>query len=120
MSSHFRELIAWQKSVDLALKVYRTCEAFPKYEQYGLAQQMRSASVSVPSNVAEGCGRGTPPDYRRFLLHARGSTYELETQIEIAKRAGFIIETEAQALISDTNEVERILNGMIRRLNARE
>jgi four helix bundle protein len=102
------------------VKIYRACEAFPKYEQFGLAQQMRSASVSVPSNVAEGCGRGTAPDYRRFLLHARGSTYELETQIEIAKRVGFMTEPDANALTSDTNEVERLLNGMIRRLNARQ
>jgi four helix bundle protein len=119
MSSQFRNLIAWQKSVQLAVKMFRVCNAFPQREQFGLAQQMRNASVSVPSNVAEGCGRGTLPDYRRFLLHARGSTYELETQIEIAKQTGLITGTDADALIADTNEVERLLNGMIRGLNAR-
>ena len=102
------------------MKIFRICDAFPQREQFGLAQQMRSASVSVPSNVAEGWGRGTLPDYRRFLLHARGSTYELETQIEIAKQTGLITETDADALIADTNEVERLLNGMIRGLNARQ
>ena len=118
MSSQFRELVAWQKSVDLAVKMYRICETFPKREQFGLAQQMRSAAVSVSSNLAEGCGRGTAPDYRRFLLHARGSTYELETQIEIAKRVGLIADADASTLVADTNEVERLLNGMIRRLNS--
>jgi len=119
MSSQFRKLVAWQKGVDLAVNVYRVCEAFPKSEQFGLAQQMRSASVSVPSNVAEGCGRGTLPDYRRFLMQARGSVYELETQIEIAKRIGFIADTDAVRLTSDATDVARLINGIIRELNSR-
>jgi len=119
MSSQFRKLIAWQKGVDLAVKMYRVCEALPKYEQFGLAQQMRRASVSVPSNIAEGCGRGTLPDYRRFLMHARGSVYELETQIEIAKRIGFITGTDTTTLISETTDVARLINGIIRELNSR-
>ena len=119
MSSQFRNLIAWQKSVDLAVRMYRVSENFPKREQFGLAQQMRSASVSVPSNVAEGCGRGTLPDYRRFLLQARGSVYELETQIEIAQRIEFITAAEASGLTSDATDVARLINGIIRELNAR-
>jgi four helix bundle protein len=119
MSSQFRNLIAWQKGVDLAVRTYRVCESLPPYERFGLAQQMRRASVSVPSNVAEGCGRGTLPDYRRFLLQARGSVYELETQIEIAKRIGFINETDALGLTSDATDVARLINGIIRELNAR-
>ncbi len=103
--------------MDLAVRTYRATEDFPKREQFGLAQQMRSAAVSVPSNVAEGCGRWTLADDRHFLLQARGSTYELETQIEVAQRAGIIAEPNADTLIADTNEVERLLNGMLRRLN---
>jgi S23 ribosomal protein. len=120
MSSQFRNLIAWQKSVDLAVRTYRICETFPRYEQFGLAQQMRSAAVSVPSNVAEGCGRGTLPDYRRFLLHARGSVYELETQIEIARRIEFITEKDASGLTADATDVARLINGIIRELNSRQ
>ena len=119
MSSQFRKLVAWQKGVDLAVNVYRVCEAFPKYEQFGLAQQMRSASVSVPSNVAEGCGRGTLPDYRRFLMQARGSVYELEPQIKIAMRIGFITDTDAIRLTSEATDVARLINGIIRELNSR-
>jgi len=119
MSSQFRNLVAWQKSVELAVRMYRTCEAFPRSEQFGLAQQMRSASVSVPSNIAEGCGRGTLPDHRRFLMQARGSAYELETQIEIAERIGFINETDAAGLTSHVIDVAKLINGMIRELNAR-
>jgi four helix bundle protein len=120
MSSQFRTLVAWQKAVELAVKMYRVCEKFPRYEQFGLAQQMRGASVSVPSNVAEGCGRGTLPDYRRFLFQARGSVYELETQIEIAKRIGIMTATDASTLTSDSTEVARLINGIIRELNSRQ
>src|SRR5947207_9982362 len=64
MSSNFRNILAWQKGVELAVEMYRVCENFPRHEQFGLTRQMRNAAVSIPSNIAEGRGRGTIPDYR--------------------------------------------------------
>lgn len=110
--------MAWQKGVDLAVEIDRVCGNFPRHEQFGLSRQMRNAAVSVPSNIAEGRGRGTIPDYRRFVLQARGSSYELETQIEIAKRLGYMGEAEATNLSENVNEIQRLIHGLIRSLDA--
>jgi len=120
MSSYFRNNLAWQKSVALAVEMCRLCGTFPRYEQYGLAQQMRRAAVSVPSNIAEGRGRRTTPDRRRFVLQARGSAFELETQIEIARQLEYITREQATTLTESTNEVERLLHGMLRSLDGQE
>lgn len=117
MASQFRNLEAWQKAVELAIEIYQVSAQFPRSEQFGLVQQMRRAAVSVPSNVAEGRGRSTVRDYRNFVLHARGSAYELETQIEIVKLLGYIDEERATTLTRDVNEVERLLNGLVRSLD---
>jgi four helix bundle protein len=119
MASEFRNLTAWQKAVALAVDVYRVCETFPRAERFGLIQQLETAAVSVPSNIAEGRGRSTARDYRNFLLHARGSTYEVETQIEIAKRLGYITIEQANALTEAANEVARLINGIVRAIDAR-
>jgi len=116
MSSYFRTNVAWQKSVQLAVDITRICGTFPRYEQYGLAQQMRRAAVSVPSNLAEGRGRGTNPDQRRFVLQARGSAFELETQIEIARQLGYLSREQAMTLTEAINEVERLIHGLMRSL----
>lgn len=76
-----RDLIAWQKAVDLGLEVYRLTRSFPDAERFGLISQLRRAGVSVSSNIAEGYGRGTTADYLRFLRAARGSLYEIDTQL---------------------------------------
>ena len=117
MASQFRNLEAWQKAVALAIEIYQVCKQFPRSEQFGLVQQMQRAAVSVPSNIAEGRGRATVRDYRNFVLHARGSTYELETQIEIVKLLGYIDEERATALTKAANEVARLINGLIRSLD---
>ena len=78
--STYRQLIAWQKAVDLCVSLYEFADSFPRAERFALTSQLRRAGVSVPSNIAEGRGRGTPREYRRFLLQARGSLYEIETQ----------------------------------------
>lgn len=119
MASQFRNVLAWQKSVTLAVEIYRICERFPRTERFGLIQQMQRAAVSVPSNIAEGRGRSTARDYRNFLLHARGSTYELETQIEIAKLLGYMNAEEGSALTEATNEVARLINGIVRSIDNR-
>jgi four helix bundle protein len=120
MSSYFRNNLAWQKSVALAVEIYRVCGSFPRYEQYGLAQQMRRASVSISSNIAEGRGRRTIPDRRQFVVQARGSAFELETQIEIARQLEYISRQQAMTLTEATNEVERLIHGLLRSLDSEE
>lgn len=82
----YKDLIVWQKSIDLVTKIYQLTENFPKEEIYALTNQMRRCAVSIPSNIAEGRGRGTRKDFAHFSRMALGSANELETQIEIAKR----------------------------------
>ena len=100
MSASFRDLRVWQQAMDLALQIYRGTESFPKQEVYGLAQQMRRAAVSVPSNIAEGKGHSSDKEFRRFLFHARGSLMELETQILLAGRLQYLSEERARDLQS--------------------
>ncbi|KAA6457904.1 four helix bundle protein [Acidobacteria bacterium AB60] len=84
----FRELVVWQKSMDLATAVYRMTSGFPRDELYGLTNQIRRCAVSVPSNIAEGQGRMSKGEFRQFLGVARGSNFELQTQLELARRLG--------------------------------
>ena len=113
MTETFRNLIAWQKAKALAKKVYVASKDFPKEEAYGLTSQVRRAAVSVPSNIAEGKGRGTKKDFCHFLMQARGSLYELETQIELALDLNYLPQAQAKELLGDCDEVGRILNGLI-------
>src|SRR5580704_15940652 len=109
----YRELVVWQKAVDLVTEVYRITNSFPRDEIYGLISQLRRAAVSVPSNIAEGQGRATKGEFIQFLCHARGSIFELETQIVIARKLGYIADEAEQRLISQSTEVARILNGLL-------
>ena len=86
----YRNLIVWQKSMQLFKQVYRLIEHFPAAEKYALSDQVRRAVVSVPSNIAEGCGRASNRDYAHFLSIARGSLYETMTQLEMAKELGYL------------------------------
>jgi four helix bundle protein len=88
MVQSFRDLEVWKKSVQMAVMVYRLTREFPKEETYGLSSQMRRAAVSIPSNIAEGHGRLNTGEYRQFLGVARGSNFELQTQLEIARALG--------------------------------
>ena len=85
MVQSFRDLVVWQKSLQMAVTVYRLTQGFPKEEVYGLSSQLRRAAVSVPSNIAEGHGRLGTGEYRQFVGVARGSNFELQTQLEIAR-----------------------------------
>jgi four helix bundle protein len=85
MLRSFRELVVWKKSMKLATDIYRLTQGFPREEMYGLVSQLRRAAVSIPSNIAEGHGRSGLGEYRQFLWVARGSNFELQTQLEIAK-----------------------------------
>jgi len=85
----FRDLIVWQKGYSLVLEIYKITKTFPNTEQYGLAQQMRRAAVSIPSNIAEGYGRKHKPEYNQFLRHAYGSLLELQTQYLLSVDLGY-------------------------------
>ena len=109
----YRELIAWQKSVDLVTEIYSVTKGFPRDEIYGLTSQLRRSAVSVPSNIAEGQGRATKGEFIQFLCHARGSLFELETQIVIAEKLGYITPEIESRVASMITEVARILNGLL-------
>lgn len=111
-----RDLIAWQKAVELSLAIYSATQRFPTDERFGLVSQLRRAGVSVASNIAEGYGRGSTTDYIRFLRTARGSLYEIDTQLLIAARLEFLSMSSFQQLESQVNECSRILVGLIRSL----
>lgn len=112
----YRDLLVWQRSVDLALAVYDATEIFPRHEIYGLCAQMRRGAVSVPSNIAEGHGRHHLGDYLHHLSIANGSLMELETQIIIASRRKYL-SPELECLLSKQSaEVGRMLAGLTRSL----
>ena len=111
----YRQLVAWQKSIDLAEKIYVQTSSYPKEERYGLTSQMRRAAVSIPSNIAEGQGRrSTDEEFVRFLLIALGSLCELETHLEISVRLKLISNERVTQLRPDVDEVGRLINGLIR------
>ncbi|MBV8437220.1 MAG: four helix bundle protein [Silvibacterium sp.] len=110
---HFRDLLVWQKAMELARVVYKKTTDFPKSELFGITNQMRRASLSVPSNIAEGHGRLSDGSLRVFLGQARGSLYELETQIELACDLEYLQTKDAKELLELSREVGRMLNGLI-------
>ena len=114
MVKTYRELVAWQKGMALVKAVYVLVKQFPKVEQYRLVDQLTRAAVSVPSNIAEGFGRATNKDFAHFLSQARGSLFEVVTQLLIAKDLGFVDEVTPELELSA--ELGKILNGLIRKL----
>ena len=109
----YQDLIVWQKAISLVTEIYTLTAQFPGHEIYGLSSQLRRASVSIPSNIAEGHGRATRGEFIQFLGHARGSLCEVQTQIFIAHKLGYITGKQEQAVIALTDELGRILNGLI-------
>lgn len=110
MVQHYRELIAWQKAMDLVTHVYDITKTFPSDERFGLVSQMRRSAVSIPGNIAEGQARNSTGEFKQFVGIARGSIAELTTQILIAERLGFL--TDATKTIEMAEEVGRILTGL--------
>lgn len=113
----YRDLIVWQKAMRLVAAVYEISARFPKQELFSLTAQLRRSAVSVPSNIAEGNGRGSTSDYVRFLHIARGSLFESQTQVEIAGQLQFIHPQQTEELLTLANEIERMLNAIISRLS---
>jgi four helix bundle protein len=114
----YRDLIAWQKSMALVRRIYALTESLPKREAYRLADQMRRAAVSIASNIAEGHGRLTDAQFRHFLGHARGSLYELQTQLELATDLSYVDGEAGRQVMERASEVARILNGLLKSLRS--
>jgi four helix bundle protein len=112
MAQSFRDLKVWNKAIDLTVFVYRFTADFPKQEVYGLTSQMRRASVSVASNIAEGSARGTKRDFRQFVKLARGSNCELQTQLVISRRLQFGDDERYEAVENLSQEVGKMLSGL--------
>jgi len=112
-----QELIGWKKSMALVAEIYRHSQNFPKDETYGLTSQLRRAAVSIPSNIAEGQGRLTRGEFKQFLGHARGSTFEVETQLLIARDLGYLNKESTMGLLTQVQEVGRILSGLLASLD---
>jgi four helix bundle protein len=118
-SSSFRDLRVGQEAMKLATKIYRGTANFPKHELYGLSSQIRRAAVSVPSNIAEGKGHRSDKEFVRFLLHARGSLLELQTQLIIAEQLQYFREEEGSRLLAKAEAVGRALSGLINSMSER-
>lgn len=108
---NFKELKVWQRSKALAIKIYQVTKQFPREEIFGLTQQIRKSAVSVPSNIAEGCGRGTDRELVRFLDIAQGSAFELETQLIIASELQYLKKTESRETIDELSQIQRMIDG---------
>jgi four helix bundle protein len=113
------DLVLWQKSMDLAERIYRVSAAFPKHEMFGLVAQLRRAGVSIPSNIAEGSARKSTKEFIHFLHITRGSLAELETQLQLAQRIGYLAAVEVDETQRSIDEVGRMLNAVVAGLNRR-
>jgi four helix bundle protein len=120
MLKSYRDLLVWQRAIELVVLVYRFSAEFPRDEIYGLTAQIRRASVSVPSNIAEGYGRGTRKEYIQFLSIAQGSLKELETQTILAERLSYATSAQVASLLSDSERIGKMLGSLIRSLKAKD
>lgn len=119
MAQDYRDLVVWQKAIELTVCVYKLTRSFPGHELNGLVSQMRRASVSVASNIAEGRGRLNPGELRQYLGLAQGSTYELPTQLIVVRKLGLAEETANTEAERISNEVSKMLGSFIQTLNGR-
>ena len=108
-----RDLQIWQKSMELVTSVYEAVDDFPDFEKFGLISQIRRSSVSIPANIAEGFGRRSKKDFRRFLNISMGSLFELQTELEVSFNLGFLDKELFDGLYSDTREIERMMSSFI-------
>jgi four helix bundle protein len=112
----YRDLVVWQKAMELVEKVYLATRAFPREEVYGLTSQLRRSAVSIPSNIAEGQSRMTSGEFVQFLGIARGSLAEVETQILLSQRLAYLTMDSTQPLLDLSSDIGRLLNGLLRSL----
>ena len=114
----YKELIVWQKSMDMTVMLYPLLKKLPKVETYALSDQMRRAAISIPSNIAEGYGRNTKKEYLQFLYIANGSVCELETQLILCVRVNYFTETEIQPIMSLLSEIGKIIITITKKINS--
>ena len=117
-AQNFKDLIVWQKSMEMAEAVYEATRTFPREELYGLTSQLRRAAVSVPSNIAEGQARYSTPEFQKFLSISQGSRAEVETQLLLAQRLGYITKEAIQPILTLLLDVKRLLHGLQNSLNS--
>ncbi len=118
MAQSFRDLQVWQRAMQLTVAVYRLTQGFPREEQFGLTNQMRRSAVSIPSNIAEGQRRTCAGEFRQFLGIARGSTCEVQTQLEIARALNFGKPGLIDEVESLSNEIRKMLFGLMNSIKA--
>lgn len=111
------KLGAWSKAVDFVVAVYKATESFPKEEKFGLTSQIRRAAISIPANIAEGAGRKSSKEFAHFLSNAQGSASEVETELLIARRLGFIAEGNYSELYASLDEIGRMITGLTQHLD---
>jgi four helix bundle protein len=116
MAGSFKDLIVWQKAVQLSIRIYKLTASFPNSERFGLTNQLRRAAVSIASNISEGYGRSTKGEYVQFLGHARGSNCGVQTQLVIAGELGFGTESMRQKAEALCDEIGRMLVVLMRKL----
>ena len=112
------KLEAWNQAVELVTEIYRRTDSFPKEERYGLTSQIRRAAVSIPANIAEGAARFSSKEFARFLSNAQGSASELETELLIARRLGYLDETNFSHLSSQLERISRLITGLSKHVGA--
>ncbi|MCL5794757.1 MAG: four helix bundle protein [Patescibacteria group bacterium] len=113
---NFRKLKVWDRSIEFTTKIYKLTENFPKSEMYGLVSQIRRAAVSISLNIAEGCGCHTKIEFKRFLIIALRSCYEMVSALEISKRLQYGNELELDKLFREDDEISAMINGLIKKL----
>ena len=113
---NFKELIIWKEAMALAKTVYQSSASFPVNEKYGLTSQINRSAVSIPSNIAEGAGRGSDKEFIQFLNIALGSAFELETQLLLAQSFGFIVESKLNELLEQLRKIQRMIDGFKKKL----
>lgn len=117
---NFRELVAWQKAMQLTKEVYLLTNTFPASERYGLISQIQRAVVSIPSNIAEGAGRPTEKELVHFLSFALGSAYELETELLLAGEFGYIDAEQSKQINKEVVEVQKLVYSLMKKFNPSE
>ena len=113
---NYKKLNAWQEAVTLVVEVYKVTQAFPAAERFNLTSQINRSAVSIPSNIAEGAGRNTDGEFNQFLGIASGSCYELETQLIIAQKLGYLSEETLTVLSNRTDHIQKMIYNLQRRL----
>ena len=114
---NYKQLIVWQKSISMVEMIYILVKCLPREELFGLSDQMRRAAVSIPSNIAEGQERGSTKEFKHFIMIAQGSRAELETQIELCRRLGYLSSDNIVKAVSLCDEISRMLRTLVKRLD---